>query len=102
MSTAGTRLALALGGRVEPRPRAARERRGIARRVLPPLIFGLLVLALWQGYVALSGVGEAIVPSPVEVGRALVRDRSVLLSSAGTTVAEILLGYALAPSRARA
>jgi ABC-type nitrate/sulfonate/bicarbonate transport system permease component len=96
VSTAGTRLALALGGRVEPRPRAARERRGIARRVLPPLIFGLLVLALWQGYVAVSGVGEAIVPSPVEVGRALVRDRSVLLSSAGTTVAEILLGYAVA------
>ena len=53
------------------------------------------MLALWQGYVALSGVARRR-PSPAEVGRALVRDRSVLLSSAGTTVAEILLGYAVA------
>ena len=64
--------------------------------MLPPLLFGVLVLALWQGYVALSGVREAIVPSPIEVGRALVSDRSLLLSSLWTTLSEILLGYAIA------
>jgi NitT/TauT family transport system permease protein len=96
MSTAGTRLALALGGRLEPRPRAGRRPRGVAQRVLPPLLFGVLVLALWQGYVALSGVREAIVPSPIEVGRALVSGRSLLLSSLWTTLSEILLGYAIA------
>ncbi len=96
MSPTATRLALALGGRLEPRPRAAPRGRGIARRVLPPLVFGVLVLAVWQAYVALSGVREGIFPSPVEVGRALVRDRSVLASNAGTTLAEILLGYAIA------
>jgi ABC-type nitrate/sulfonate/bicarbonate transport system permease component len=57
---------------------------------------GVALVALWQTYVALSGVREGIFPSPVEVARALVRDRGVLLSSAGTTLSEILLGYAIA------
>jgi ABC-type nitrate/sulfonate/bicarbonate transport system permease component len=64
--------------------------------VAPPLLLGLVLLALWQGYVALSGVRQGILPSPVEVARAVFRDRSLLLSSAGTTLAEILLGYAAA------
>jgi ABC-type nitrate/sulfonate/bicarbonate transport system permease component len=97
MSTAGTRLALALGGRLEPRPRAARRRRrAAAGLVLPPLVFGALVVALWQGYVAVSGVREGTLPSPAEVARALFDERSLLLSSAGTTLAEIALGYAVA------
>jgi ABC-type nitrate/sulfonate/bicarbonate transport system permease component len=96
VSTAGTRLALALGGRLEPRPRAARRVHGLARTLLPPLLAGVVVVALWQIYVAVSGVRQGIFPSPVEVARALVRDRSVLLSSAWTTLSEILLGYALA------
>jgi ABC-type nitrate/sulfonate/bicarbonate transport system permease component len=96
VSTTGTRLALALGGRLEPRPRAGLRRHGIARRAVPPLIAGVALLALWQGYVAVSGVRESILPSPIEVGRALVRDRSLLLSSAWTTLSEILLGYGVA------
>ncbi len=96
MSTAGARLALALGGRLEPRPRAAPRRRGLVQRLLPPLILGVLLIALWQGYVAVSGVRESIFPSPLEVARALVRDRGLLLSGAWTTLSEILLGYAVA------
>jgi ABC-type nitrate/sulfonate/bicarbonate transport system permease component len=96
VSTTPTRLALALGGRLEPRPRAAHKRGGVAWRVLPPLVFGFVLLLVWQGYVAVSGVRQGIVPSPVEVARALVRDRGVLLSSAGTTLSEILLGYGVA------
>jgi ABC-type nitrate/sulfonate/bicarbonate transport system permease component len=97
MSTTGTRLALALGGRLEPRPHAALgRRRGVVGRVLPPMVVGVLLLALWQGYVALSGVREGTFPSPLEVADALVRDRSLLLSSAWTTLSEILLGYGVA------
>jgi ABC-type nitrate/sulfonate/bicarbonate transport system permease component len=96
MSTTGTRLALALGGRAEPRPRAAPRARGTARAVLPPAILGVVLLGVWQAYVAISGVRPSIVPSPVDVARALGRDSSLLLSSTGTTLAEILLGYALA------
>jgi NitT/TauT family transport system permease protein len=98
VSTTPTRLALALGGRLEPRPRAARARArsGIVGRLLPPLLVGVALVLAWQGYVAVSGVREGVFPSPVEVGRALVRDRSLLLSSAGTTLSEILLGYGVA------
>jgi ABC-type nitrate/sulfonate/bicarbonate transport system permease component len=96
MSSTGSRLALALGGRLEPRPRTARPARGLASRILPPALFGVAVIALWQLYAAISGVHESTLPSPLEVGRALVRDRSVLLSSAGTTLAEIVLGYGVA------
>jgi ABC-type nitrate/sulfonate/bicarbonate transport system permease component len=91
-----TRLALALGGRIEPRPRAAPSARAIALRVLPPLCLGVVVVALWQAYTAMSGVRESIFPSPLEVARALVRDRGLLLSGGWTTLSEILLGYAAA------
>jgi ABC-type nitrate/sulfonate/bicarbonate transport system permease component len=97
MSTPAARLALALGGRLEPRPRAVRGKPGaVAGRVIPPLLVGVVLVALWQAYVALSGVRPGIFPSPLDVARALVRDRSLLLSSAGTTLSEILLGYAIA------
>ncbi|MGH2851983.1 MAG: ABC transporter permease, partial [Solirubrobacteraceae bacterium] len=92
MSVPGSRLALALGGRLEPRPR----RRGVAGRVLPPLLLGCVLVGAWELYVAASGVAEAVVPGPGAVARALVRDRSVLLSGAGTTLAEIGLGYLVA------
>jgi len=96
VSTPGARLALALGGRLEPRPRAGLRGRGLVAQVLPPLVLGVALVALWQGYVAVSGVHEGILPSPVEVARALVRDRSLLVSAAGTTLSEVLLGYAIA------
>lgn len=96
MSTPGARLALALGGRLEPRPRAGLRGRGLIAQVLPPLVVGVVLVALWQGYVAVSGVHEGILPSPVEVARALVRDRGLLASAAGTTLSEVLLGYGIA------
>ena len=91
-----TRLALALGGRLEPRPRVAPSPRALALRVAPPLCLGVVVVALWQVYVALSGVRESIFPSPLEVARALGRDGGVLVSAGWTTLSEILLGYAAA------
>ena len=96
MSGAGSRLALALGGRLEPRPRAARGRAAIARQVLPPLAFGVILIGAWELAVALSGVRESIVPGPWTVARALARDRSLLLSGAATTLAEIAAGYGIA------
>ena len=89
-------IALALGGRVPPRPLAAVSPRALAARALPPLCFGVVVVLGWQGYVAISGVRESIFPSPLEVARALVRDRGVLLSGGWSTLSEILLGFAVA------
>jgi len=91
--SAGTRLAIALGGRLEPRPRRVG---GLARRLVPPLAFGVVLVGAWELYVALSGVSSQLVPGPADVASALVRDRSVLLSGAGTTLEEIALGYAIA------
>ena len=91
-----TRIALALGGRLEPRPRAAPSPRAIALRIAPPLCLGVVVVLTWQGYVAISGVRESIFPSPLEVASALGRDSGVLVSAAWTTLSEILLGYAAA------
>jgi ABC-type nitrate/sulfonate/bicarbonate transport system permease component len=70
--------------------------RGLVAQIVPPLVAGVVLVLLWQGYVAVSGVHEGILPSPVEVARALVRDRSLLASAAGTTLSEVLLGYAIA------
>jgi ABC-type nitrate/sulfonate/bicarbonate transport system permease component len=85
-----------LGGRLEPRLRAARHGRGVAARLLPPLLLGVALIGAWELYAVASGVRESIVPTPVEVGHALIRDRSLLLSGAGTTLTEILLGYGMA------
>jgi NitT/TauT family transport system permease protein len=54
-----------------------------------------VLLAGWEAAVALSGVGEYLLPSPARVGRALVEDRSRLLSAAGRTAAATLLGFAI-------
>ena len=45
----------------------ARPARGVASRILPPVLFGVAVIGLWQLYVAISGVHESTLPSPVEV-----------------------------------
>jgi ABC-type nitrate/sulfonate/bicarbonate transport system permease component len=65
-------------------------------RVLPPLLFAIAVLALWQLYVSVSGIAESSLPSPSQIAKALWDDRSLLLSNAWTTVKEILLGYLVA------
>jgi len=62
----------------------------------PPLVFGVLVVGVWWGYAAISGVSESVLPTPGQVASALARDRSVLLSSGWTTLSEILVGYAIA------
>ncbi len=89
-------MALALGGRLEPRPRGARPARGLVSRILPPLLFGAALIGLWELYVVVSDVPASTLPAPGDVARALVRDRSVLISAAGTTLLEIMLGFALA------
>jgi ABC-type nitrate/sulfonate/bicarbonate transport system permease component len=58
----------------------------------------LLVAAIgvWQAVASLPGVDNLTVASPVETAGALGDDASLLLSNAGTTLEEVLLGLALA------
>ena len=85
-----------LGGRREPRAIESLDARRALRRFGPPVLFAVAMLAVWQIYVALSGIGESILPSPVEVARTLVSDRGALAPATLTTVAEIAIGYGAA------
>ena len=53
-------------------------------------------IGVWQAVASLPGVDNLTVASPVETARALGDDSSLLLSNAGTTLEEVLLGLALA------
>jgi ABC-type nitrate/sulfonate/bicarbonate transport system permease component len=61
-----------------------------------PAAFALLVLGGWELYVVASGISEAVLPSPVEVARALVDARGTLAAAGWTTLSEVLVGYGVA------
>ena len=65
------------------------------RRWLLPLLAVLVLLGVWQLYVEASGVSSLVLPSPIDVGRALIDDRGTLWHNLKPTAAEILLGIAL-------
>lgn len=65
-------------------------------RVLLPLLAILVLLGIWELYVKASGVSSLVLPSPIDVVRALVDDRATLWHNLKPTAAEICLGIALA------
>ena len=69
---------------------------GRAGRVLAPVAFGALVIALWWLLILATDIPESSLPSPGQVASALSDNRSLLLDSAWVTVTEVLLGYLLA------
>lgn len=68
-------------------------------RLLPVIVTGALIL-LWQIFVKLADIPLYILPAPVDVIRALFLERSSLFSHAVVTIAEALLGMAIAVSLA--
>jgi len=73
--------------------------------LVAPLLTGLLLLGLWHGlHHSLSPENRYLVPSPAQVGTALIENRSVLAQSALTTaagaasglLAAVVVGYVLA------
>jgi ABC-type nitrate/sulfonate/bicarbonate transport system permease component len=79
----------------EEPPPPGRRRPGLARRVLPPLVFSLLVLGAWQAYIVLADVNPLLLPSPFDVARSVVDNAALFASNAVVTLTEILLGFAL-------
>ncbi len=55
----------------------------------------LVLLGIWELYVAASGVSSLVLPSPVDVVRALVDDRGTLWHNLKPTAVEIFLGVML-------
>lgn len=61
-------------------------------RLLRPLLAIVILIALWQLVVTVTGVPRYILPAPLAVGRALIAERELLAHHAITTVIEILGG----------
>ena len=70
--------------------------RKIARVVLPPLVFAIVVLTLWQLYAVFGDIKESSLPKPTQVAQALWANRETLIENAWVTIKEILLGFTLA------
>ena len=79
----------------EEPPAPGRRRPGLAGRVLPPLVFSLLVLGAWQAYIVLADVNPLLLPSPFDVARSVVDNAALFASNAVVTLTEILLGFTL-------
>lgn len=77
-------------------PRGRLSWRGAAARILPPLVFSVLVIVGWGLYVRLFDVSEAALPSPAQVWDALVENSANYWDNAQVTIKEILIGLALA------
>jgi ABC-type nitrate/sulfonate/bicarbonate transport system permease component len=78
-----------------PAPRDRRRRPGPAGRVLPPLVFSLVVLGAWQAYTELADINPLLLPSPLEVAASVVDNASLFARNAVVTLQEILLGFVL-------
>ena len=79
------------------RSKGHKEMHGIAAKYLPPLAIFLALIGVWQLVADYAGFPSYILPSPVAVLQAaFVDDRSALLSAAGTTLTEIVIGFVVA------
>jgi putative hydroxymethylpyrimidine transport system permease protein len=56
----------------------------------------VLLVAIWQLYIDVSGISGLVLPSPHDVARALVDDRGTLLRGLGRTALEIVCGILVA------
>jgi ABC-type nitrate/sulfonate/bicarbonate transport system permease component len=79
----------------EPPAPPSRRRPGLLGRVLPPLVFSLLALGVWQAYTELADISPLLLPSPLEVARSVVDNASLFADNAVVTLQEILIGFAL-------
>jgi ABC-type nitrate/sulfonate/bicarbonate transport system permease component len=65
------------------------------RRWVLPATAVLALLGIWELYVLISGVSSLVLPSPIDVVRALVNDRGTLWFNLKPTALEVILGLLL-------
>jgi NitT/TauT family transport system permease protein len=63
-----------------------------ARRVLSPVLFGVLLLALWQAFVDLRDIPGYLLPSPSAIGTQARENLADILSSSRASGANALIG----------
>lgn len=67
-----------------------------ARRIVIPVAFAAIALALWQIGVTITGVPPYLVPGPLDVLNALIESAPVLLEPTLVTAYEAYAGFAIA------
>jgi putative hydroxymethylpyrimidine transport system permease protein len=67
-----------------------------ARRALPAALLGAGLLAAWELYADLSGVGEELLPAPHAVASALWSNGGLIWRNFAVTAEQVVLGLALA------
>ncbi len=66
-----------------------------ASRWLPPALFGLSVLALWEGAVRLFGISPIILPAPSMIALRLINAVPILAADFLQTMQGVLVGYVI-------
>lgn len=79
-----------------PDPDQQKRRKSMGRKVGIPVGFAIVVLALWQGAVSITGVPSYLFPSPLDVVSALVERGPSLVEPTLVTMQEAYLGFLLA------
>jgi ABC-type nitrate/sulfonate/bicarbonate transport system permease component len=74
---------------------ASSPRRANAAAVLPPLMLVALLIAAWQLYAGVSGIGDDVLPPPSRVLSATWENRGDLWANTLPTLRATLLGFAL-------
>lgn len=94
-STAGSAPRVFAGPRRRFPSRLLLERAGV-------VLFGVGILVAWELFCRLLGVSDLVLPTPSQIAVALYNGfgTGLFIQALGTTVAEILLGFALAASSA--
>ena len=75
--------------------RGTRSRR-VAAAVLPPLLFAIFVLAVWQLYTVVGNIRESTLPPPTDIAKSIWENRTLLIDNAWVTIKEILIGFVFA------
>lgn len=65
------------------------------KKVLPPFLFGLLVILGWEALTIVTDADPRIYPAPSEILAALFKDPESLLRNARITALEMVLGFTL-------
>src|SRR5690606_31238351 len=76
----------------------SRYARALGRALFRPAVTLAGLLLAWQALVSLTGIESFLLPGPADVYDALLRRGPVILSHAGVTLTEIIVGLLLGVS----
>lgn len=67
----------------------------VAAVLAPPVVFGVLVILAWQGFVRWRHVSQFVLPAPSDIWHAVTESHSLILSAAGHSGLNALVGLVI-------